>query len=142
LLKEKDNQVDMARARLTAMQAHHSTSEGALTSLEDAISDKDKQIAQIKEQRDRAEQERNEERDLHERQIAEYKMKAHSVENEMEKLQVNNGFILFVFFDCLFRVNINISHSLDLIIIEIIVNSIFKSLFYQKVFITNFKMKN
>ncbi len=132
----------MARARLTAMQAHHSTSEGALTSLEDAISDKDKQIAQIKEQRDRAEQERNEERDLHERQIAEYKMKAHSVENEMEKLQVNNGFILFVFFDCLFRVNINISHSLDLIIIEIIVNSIFKSLFYQKVFITNFKMKN
>jgi septal ring factor EnvC (AmiA/AmiB activator) len=102
LLKEKDNQVDMARARLTAMQAHHSTSEGALTSLEDAISDKDKQIAQIKEQRDRAEQERNEERDLHERQIAEYKMKAHSLENEMEKLQVNNGFILFVFFDRLF----------------------------------------
>lgn len=78
----------MARARLTAMQAHHSTSEGALTSLEDAISDKDKQIAQLKEQRDRAEHDLHEERDLHERQIAEYKMKLHSLENEMEKLQV------------------------------------------------------
>lgn len=88
MLKEKDNQVDIARARLNAIQAHHSTSEGALTSLEDAITDKEKQISQIREQRDRAEQERNEERDLHERQIAEYKMKLHSLENEMEKLQV------------------------------------------------------
>lgn len=44
LLKEKDNQVDMARARLTAMQAHHCSSEGALTSLEEAIGDKDKQV--------------------------------------------------------------------------------------------------
>ncbi|EDX15500.1 GD15384, partial [Drosophila simulans] len=41
LLKEKDNQVDMARARLSAMQAHHSSSEGALTSLEEAIGDKE-----------------------------------------------------------------------------------------------------
>lgn len=59
-----------------------------MTSLEDAINDKDKQISQIREQRDRAEQERNEERDIHERQIAEYKMKLHSLENEMEKLRV------------------------------------------------------
>ena len=88
LLKEKDNQVDIARARLNSIQAHHSTSEGALTSLEDAINDKDKQISQIREQRDRAEQERNEERDIHERQITEYKMKHHSLENEMEKLRV------------------------------------------------------
>lgn len=88
LLKEKDNQVDVVRARLNAFQAHHSTSEGAMTSLEDAINDKDKQISQIREQRDRAEQERNEERDIHERQIAEYKMKLHSLENEMEKLRV------------------------------------------------------
>lgn len=46
---------------------------------------------QIREQRDRAEQERNEERDIHERQIAEYKMKLHSLENEMEKLRVRKG---------------------------------------------------
>ena len=89
MLKEKDNQVDIARARLNAIQAHHSSSEGALTSLEDAINDKDKQIIQMREQRDRAEQERNEERDIHERQIAEYKMKLHSLENDMEKLQVS-----------------------------------------------------
>lgn len=86
----------MTRARLTAMQAHHSTSEGALSSLEDAISDKDKQIAQIKEQRDRAEQERNEERDLHEREITEYKVKIHSLENEIEKLQVKFQICLFL----------------------------------------------
>lgn len=55
LLKEKDNQVDMARARLTAMQAHHCSSEGALSSLEEAIGDKEKQMNQLREQRDRAE---------------------------------------------------------------------------------------
>lgn len=48
LLKEKDNQVDMARARLTAMQAHHCSSEGALTSLEEAIGDKDKQMNMLR----------------------------------------------------------------------------------------------
>lgn len=48
LLKEKDNQVDMARARLTAMQAHHCSSEGALTSLEEAIGDKEKQMSMLR----------------------------------------------------------------------------------------------
>lgn len=83
LLKEKDNQVDMARARLTAMQAHHCSSEGALSSLEEAIGDKEKQMAQLREQRDRAEQEKQEERELHEREIAEYKMKIHALESEV-----------------------------------------------------------
>lgn len=58
LLKEKDNQVDMARARLNAMQAHHCSSEGALSSLEEVIGDKEKQIQQLREQRDRAEHEK------------------------------------------------------------------------------------
>lgn len=48
LLKEKDNQVDMARARLTAMQAHHCNSEGTLTSLEEAIGDKEKQMNMLR----------------------------------------------------------------------------------------------
>jgi golgin subfamily B member 1 len=48
LLKEKDNQVDMARARLTAMQAHHCSSEGALSSLEEQIGDKDKQMSLLR----------------------------------------------------------------------------------------------
>lgn len=106
LLKEKDNQVDMARARLTAMQAHHCSSEGALTSLEEAIGDKEKQMMQLRyssqalckncslskpknpyrDQRDRAEAEKIEERELHEREIAEYKMKLHSYESEVDKL--------------------------------------------------------
>ncbi|KRJ98509.1 uncharacterized protein Dyak_GE19282, isoform I [Drosophila yakuba] len=87
LLKEKDNQVDMARARLSAMQAHHSSSEGALTSLEEAIGDKEKQMAQLRDQRDRAEHEKQEERDLHEREVADYKIKLRAAESEVEKLQ-------------------------------------------------------
>lgn len=38
----------MARARLSAMQAHHCSSEGALTSLEEAIGDKEKQMNQLR----------------------------------------------------------------------------------------------
>ena len=94
--------MDMARARLTAIQASHSTSEGALTSLEDALNDKEKLIAQLKEQRDRAEHELHEERDMHERQIAEYKMKLHSLDSEMEKLQVRlytQSLILSIIFE-------------------------------------------
>lgn len=86
LLKEKDNQVDMARARLSAMQAHHCSSEGALSSLEEAIGDKEKQMQQLRDQRDRAEKDKEEERDLHERELTEYKMKLHSLESEVEKL--------------------------------------------------------
>lgn len=91
LLKEKDNQVDMARARLTAMQAHHCSSEGALSSLEEAIGDKEKQMTQLREQRDRAEQEKQEERELHERELAEYKMKIHALESEV----ISNLFLFF-----------------------------------------------
>lgn len=86
LLKEKDNQVDMARARLSAMQAHHCNSEGALYSLEEAIGDKDKQMQQLRDQRDRAEKDKEEERELHEREVTEYKLKLHSFECDMEKL--------------------------------------------------------
>lgn len=76
----------MARARLTAMQAHHCSSEGALSSLEEAIGDKEKQMAQLREQRDRAEQDKQEERELHERELAEYKMKIHALESEVSPL--------------------------------------------------------
>ena len=47
LLKEKDNQVEMARSKLSAVQAQTFTSEGALTSLEEALGDRDKQIIQV-----------------------------------------------------------------------------------------------
>lgn len=87
LLKEKDNQVDMARARLTAMQAHHCSSEGALSSLEEALGDKEKQMAQLREQRDRAERDKAEERELHERELAEFRMKMHTSNSEIETLQ-------------------------------------------------------
>lgn len=86
LLKEKDNQVEMARARMSAMQAHHCNSEGALYSLEETIGDKDKQMQQLREQRDRAEKDKEEERELHEREITEYKLKLHSMECDLDKL--------------------------------------------------------
>ena len=88
LLKEKDNQVEMARSKLSAVQAQTFTSEGALTSLEEALSDRDKQIAQLREQRDRAEKDLKEEKELHDREITDYKMKIHTLESEVEKLQV------------------------------------------------------
>lgn len=88
LLKEKDNQVDIARTKLSAVQAQTFTSEGTVTSLEEALADRDKQINQLREQRDRAEKEVKEEKDLHEREITDYKMKMHSLESEVEKLQV------------------------------------------------------
>lgn len=88
----------MARARLTAMQAHHCSSEGALSSLEEAIGDKEKQMAQLREQRDRAEQEKQEERELHEREIAEYKMKIHALESEVGSLfSVSKSPYIFLF---------------------------------------------
>lgn len=95
-MKEKDAAIEAARTRLSAIQAHQTTSEGTLSSLEEAIADKDKQIQQLREQRDRAEQELKEECDLHEREVAGYKMKSHALDAEMEKLQVQT--FCFCFF--------------------------------------------
>merc|ERR1719234_1422889 len=88
LLKEKDNQVDLAKSKLSQVQSQSNSSEGALSSLEEALADRDKQNNQLREQRDRAEKELKEEKELHERELAEYKMKIHSYESEVEKLQV------------------------------------------------------
>ena len=62
LLKEKDNQVDIARTKLSAVQAQTFSSEGTVTSLEEALADRDKQINQLREQRDRAEKDVKEEK--------------------------------------------------------------------------------
>ena len=87
-MKEKDNQVELARSKLNAVQAQTYTSEGTLTSLEEALADRDKQMNQLREQRDRAEKDVKEEKELHERELTDYKMKIHSLESEVEKLQV------------------------------------------------------
>jgi len=86
LLKEKDNQVELARSKLNAVQAQTFTSEGTLTSLEEALADRDKQIVQLREQRDRAEKDNKEEKELHEREVSDYKMKVHTLESEVRKL--------------------------------------------------------
>ena len=88
LLKEKDNQVELARTKLNAVQAQTYTSEGTLTSLEEALADRDKQMNQLREQRDRADKDIKEEKELHEREISDYKIKLHTLESEVEKLQV------------------------------------------------------
>lgn len=92
LLKEKDNQVDIARTKLSAVQAQTFSSEGTVTSLEEALTDRDKQINQLREQRDRAEKEVKEEKELHEREITDYKMKLHSVESEVKILGFKKEF--------------------------------------------------
>ena len=91
LINEKNNQLEALKMKLNAIQEHQSTSEGQVLSLEDAIADKDKQILQLKEQRDRAEAELREEREIHEKELTEYRMKLNSMEAEIEKLQVNSS---------------------------------------------------
>ena len=49
----------------------------------EALNDRDKQMNQLREQRDRAEKENKEEKELHERELAEYKMKIHTYESEV-----------------------------------------------------------
>ncbi len=50
LLKEKDSQIELARSKLNAVQAQTYTSEGTLTSLEEALADRDKQVSSPRQQ--------------------------------------------------------------------------------------------
>ena len=54
--------MDIARTKLSAVQAQTFSSEGTVTSLEEALADRDKQINQLREQRDRAEKDVKEEK--------------------------------------------------------------------------------
>lgn len=93
VLAERDGQLERTRLRLE--HSVHSSSAGQhadvglLNHLEETLNDKEKQVALLRDQRDRAEHELNEERDSHERSIKEYKMKLNSLKFEMDKLQVS-----------------------------------------------------
>jgi len=97
LLLERDAQLERARTRLEHNVHSSSLASsggghpdlGLLKHLEDTLGDKEKQISMLRDQRDRAEHELNEERDSHERSIKEYKMKLNSLKFEMDKLQVS-----------------------------------------------------
>lgn len=97
LLMERDAQLERARLRLEHLSAAagggHMNLGGhdmsLLSHLEESLGDREKQISMIRDQRDRAEHELNEERDSHERSIKEYKMKLNSLKFEMDKLQVS-----------------------------------------------------
>lgn len=93
LLAERNAQLERARMRLEHSSAttgsHHAADVGFLNHLEETLSDREKQISLLRDQRDRLDHELNEERDLHERTIKEYKMKLNSVKFEMDKLQVS-----------------------------------------------------
>jgi hypothetical protein len=98
-----EREAQLAQAERAKMRLEHSAGMGGggygepaasdrlLNHLEETLSDKEKQIALLRDQRDRAEHELNEERDAHERIIKEYKAKLNSVKFEMEKLQVSSG---------------------------------------------------
>lgn len=94
LLADREAQLERARLRLEhglhGLAGSGDHPEAALLShLEESLGDKEKQISLLRDQRDRSEHELNEERNLHERSIAEYKMKLNSVKFEMDKLQVS-----------------------------------------------------
>lgn len=93
LLAERNAQLERARMRLEhssgAGSQHHVADAGFLNHLEETLNEREKQISLLHNQRDRLDRELNEERDLHERSIKEYKMKLNSVKFEMDKLQVS-----------------------------------------------------
>lgn len=95
LLNERDSQMERLRLRLEHSISGNPQSSmgnvdyGLLNYLEENLSDKEKQISLLRDQRDRAEHELNEERDSHERSIKEYKMKLNSLKFEIDKLQVS-----------------------------------------------------
>lgn len=94
LLAERDIQLERARARLelsgaAGLSGNSNPDYAFLGHLEESLGDKEKQISLLRDQRDRAEHELGEERDLHERSIKEYKMKLNSLKFEMDKLQVS-----------------------------------------------------
>lgn len=104
LLAERDGQLERTRLRLEH-SVHHSSATsgmnhhadvGLMNHLEETLNDKEKQVALLRDQRDRAEHELNEERDSHERSIKEYKMKLNSLKFELDKLQVSNSNDTFI----------------------------------------------
>lgn len=92
ILSEREAQLERARIRLEHLQ-HGGGNDGPdiayLNHLEGSLNDREKQITLLRDQRDRAEQELNEERDSHDRSIKEYQMRLNSAKFEMEKLQVS-----------------------------------------------------
>lgn len=83
---------------LLLMSDHHSHHSTSL--MEDTLGDKEKQISILRDQRDRAEHELSEERDSHERNIEEYKMKLHSLQSNLDKIQVSNMYKSIIVFFC------------------------------------------
>lgn len=94
-LVEREAQLERARMRLEGGgsyglgSGHNNDGNLLMNHLEETLRDKEKQIALLRDQRDRVDHELQEERDSHERSIKEYKMKLNSVKFEMEKLQVS-----------------------------------------------------
>lgn len=96
LLAEKDEQLARLRMRLEhAYGSKPGSGNGKsadlrlLSHLEESLGDKEKQISLLRDQKSRYEHELHEERDSHERSVAEYNMKLNSLKFEMEKLQVS-----------------------------------------------------
>lgn len=92
LLSERDAHLERARMRLEAHSMSGGSDVALVSHLEETLRDKEKQISLLRDQRDRAEHELNEERDSHERTIKEYKMKLNSVKFELDKVQVSNDY--------------------------------------------------
>lgn len=93
ILADRDAQLERTRMRLEHNMVTGGSNHPDISSfnhLEETLCDKERQISLLRDQRDRAERELNEERDSHERSIKEYKMKLNSVKFEMDKLQVSS----------------------------------------------------
>lgn len=98
LLTERDAQLERARLRFESGAGGNSLSGPGRAApndlmlighLDENLRDKEKQVAILRDQRDRAEHELKQERDSHERTIKEYKMKLQSSKFDMDRIQVS-----------------------------------------------------
>uniref|UniRef100_A0A673NEL6 ELKS/Rab6-interacting/CAST family member 1-like n=1 Tax=Sinocyclocheilus rhinocerous TaxID=307959 RepID=A0A673NEL6_9TELE len=82
-LKDKEKQMTSLKERVKSLQADTSNTDTALTTLEEALSEKERIIERLKEQRDRDEREKSEELESNKKELKELKEKVSLLQGEL-----------------------------------------------------------
>lgn len=88
-LKERDSQTLSLRDRLTALQADQSSSDSAVSSLEDALIDKDRTIEKLRAEKEQEIKEKEEAIGRLTKQIEDLKMQTEELQKSMSEKEVD-----------------------------------------------------
>ncbi|XP_038054549.1 ELKS/Rab6-interacting/CAST family member 1-like isoform X3 [Patiria miniata] len=88
-LHDKEEQCNQLRAKLSSVQADQTSSDSAMSSLEDALMDKDKALDRVKEQRDRNIKEHEEELQNQQKQLKEVKTRLENLQKELSEKEAS-----------------------------------------------------